>query len=253
MSDHTIPHKTCTRCEKSKPATRENFYSEKRLADGLTSACKECILRQQKAYQQTNREASNKKSKAWREANPDRAKAAISSWFDKNKERVKAYWKAKRDEDPEKIKRQQRESSERYRAKHKEKQNARVSAWAKANPDKQRIKGQNRRARKAGKPDTFTTEQWLHCLDYFQGCCAICGRPLDGLFHRPHADHWVPLFSPDSPGTIAANMVCLCGGQDGCNESKGHKHPDLWLEEKFGKRKAKQIAKRIQVYFDSLI
>lgn len=246
------PTKHCSKCGATKPATTEYFYRDKKLKSGLHSWCKECVLAGQKAYHHANKDERNKYSKDWRKNNNDRFKVALKDWYEKNKERVKAYWKAKREEDPEKLKQQQRERGQKYRENHKEIANARTSAWEKANPDRGRIKKHRRRARKVSKPDTFTPEQWQHCLNYFKGCCAVCERPLSGLFHRPHADHWIALSDPDSPGTVAKNMICLCGGRDGCNESKADKRPDVWLEAKFGKRRAKQIATKIQAYFDSL-
>jgi hypothetical protein len=198
------------------------------------------------------RAASRRRSDEWREENKERYKDNQKSHYKRTLDRRRVYVKIKREADPDKAKAEQRERSKRYREKHGDKANARSAAWEKANPDRRMVKGQRRRARKVSKPDTFTPEQWRHCLDYFKGCCAVCGRPLGGLFHRPHADHWIALSDPDSPGTVARNMVCLCGGRGGCNESKANKRPEVWLESKFGKRKAKQIIKRVEGYFASL-
>jgi hypothetical protein len=66
------------------------------------------------------------------------------------------------------------------------------------------------------------------------------------------ADHWIPLASPDCPGSIPTNIVPLCHGEGGCNNSKGKHNPVEWLDRRFGKRKAKQVLARILAYFDTL-
>jgi hypothetical protein len=114
-----------------------------------------------------------------------------------------------------------------------------------------------RRARQAQLPDTFTREQWLAALQYFGHKCAACGQPED-FWCRLAPDHWIPLTDPrpDNPGTVATNIVPLCHakGASGrsCNNSKSNKDPEIWLKEKFGVRKAREISRRIHAYFDSL-
>jgi hypothetical protein len=65
-------------------------------------------------------------------------------------------------------------------------------------------------------------------------------------------DHWIPLSSPGCPGTVATNMVPLCHGIGGCNNSKCDRDPQGWLLEKFGERKALEILERIPAYFRQL-
>jgi hypothetical protein len=45
-------------------------------------------------------------------------------------------------------------------------------------------------------------------------------------------------------------MVPLCHGIDGCNNTKGAKPPDEWLIERYGKRKAAAILRRIAAFFE---
>lgn len=108
-----------------------------------------------------------------------------------------------------------------------------------------------RRARKRSFPDAFTLQDKIRAFEYFEYRCAVCGRPR-GLWHTLAMDHWIPLDSPDCPGTVPVNMVPLCHGVDGCNNSKINRDALEWLTQHFGKRKAKQIFERVQVYFDSL-
>lgn len=101
-------------------------------------------------------------------------------------------------------------------------------------------------------PYDFTPDMWQRALDYFNGVCPACGRQFVDLFDErtAHADHWIPLSSPDCPGTVPTNIIPLCGGIDGCNQSKGYKDPIEWLTWKFGKRRAREILKRIEAYFE---
>jgi len=88
-----------------------------------------------------------------------------------------------------------------------------------------RIYVNNRNARKRLMPNTFTTEEWQHALNYFCGCCAVCNRQLNDMFgeYRAAIDHWIPLSykGDDNPGTVANNIVPLCHGSGGCNNRKG--------------------------------
>ena len=110
---------------------------------------------------------------------------------------------------------------------------------------------QRRHARMHSLPDILTTEQWQACLEYWNYCCAVCGKQLRDLFGevKSHADHWIPLSLPDCPGTIATNMICLCNK---CNLSKRDMMPLEWLIRRYDKQKANQIMKRVESYFESL-
>ncbi|MCC7449817.1 MAG: hypothetical protein IT324_20525 [Anaerolineae bacterium] len=102
--------------------------------------------------------------------------------------------------------------------------------------------------RKRSLPDTFTKADWQRALEYWDYRCAVCNRPR-GLWHTLTADHWIPLNSPDCPGTVSTNLIPLCHGQDGCNNSKSGTNPDVWLDKKFGKRKAAEKRAEIEAYF----
>lgn len=118
-----------------------------------------------------------------------------------------------------------------------------------------RIMDNNRRARKLDLPSAFTPQDWRYCLDFFDHHCAVCGKPA-GLWHFIAADHWIPIASPDCPGTIPTNVVPLChsrkDGEGSCNNLKSDKEAVGWLKEQFGERKAKAILQRINAYFHSL-
>jgi hypothetical protein len=104
------------------------------------------------------------------------------------------------------------------------------------------------RARKLALPDTWTLEQLDFMLNYWHHACAVCGNPK-GLFWTLAHDHWVPLNSPDCPGTIATNMIPLCHGDGGCNNSKQDAEHFPWLVRRLGAKKAAKIEKDIAAYF----
>jgi endogenous inhibitor of DNA gyrase (YacG/DUF329 family) len=96
---------------------------------------------------------------------------------------------------------------------------------------------ERRRARKLNLPDNWTVNDWLHALDHFDHRCAVCGKVASGARFLA-ADHWIPLASnqENNPGTVPWNMVPLCHGSRGCNNSKGALHPREWLKKSQGNR-----------------
>ncbi len=103
-------------------------------------------------------------------------------------------------------------------------------------------------ARKRSLPIAFSSRDWDAALDYWGHQCAVCSRPR-GLWHTLAQDHWIPLSNPDCPGTLPNNILPLCHGEGGCNNSKGSKDPIRWLEERLGKRRAAQKRAEIEAYF----
>jgi 5-methylcytosine-specific restriction endonuclease McrA len=126
--------------------------------------------------------------------------------------------------------------------------------YRKRHPDKVRLRGLKREDRKRNYPHKFTDKDWKHAVTYFNGCCAVCGRQLKDLFgtHTAAMDHWIPISSPNCPGTVPTNIVPLCHGEMGCNNLKSGKDAETWVLETYGKIKGKKILKRINDYFASL-
>lgn len=144
---------------------------------------------------------------------------------------------------PEKVREYSRRNKKRLAEYHRE--------YNAKNPSRRRVNYHNRRARQHSLPDTFTYIQWNACLEYWHGCCAVCGNQLRDLFGDviPHADHWIPITyqGAGNPGTVPTNMICLCNS---CNCSKNDSVPEQWLVKRFGKRKANVIIQRIEAYFE---
>lgn len=139
-----------------------------------------------------------------------------------------------------------------YRENNPEKRKQMNKRWAENNPEKRRLNTIRYRTRKRNLKHSFTETDWIRALDYFNHCCAICGRQLNNLFGNftVAKDHWIPMDSPNCPGTIPTNIVPLCHQENGCNNKKKNYEPTEWLEREFGKQKAAQINRRIQTYFE---
>lgn len=209
------PTKPCSRCGKEKPATLEFFRKRSDSKDGLRGYCRDC---------------HDLYAKEWDKRHPER------------------------------VRQNARTKTARYRSRNREMVRERTREWKQNNPEKIRayrnrhrrrfvVYKENREARRRNLPNTLTSEEWENALSFFDYQCAVCERPLNGLFHTAAADHWIPLSDPDCPGTTVLNIIPLCHGQDGCNNSKSNKHPDQWLVERLGKRRAKVILDRIHGYF----
>lgn len=246
----------CSGCKVWKPLTREHFHYNERDKHGYAGLCIPCALIQKEQYRRskgipadphkpkiegmkycrkcdtyypatseyfkqdkkkkdgfkyTCRTCSNKQSKSWRERNPDKQKQLQHAWYD------------------EKGVEYHRDYNDRNR-------------------EQARLFVSKRRARKRSLPDTLTKEEWQRALDYFSGRCAICGRPA-GFWHTIAADHWIPFAHPDCTGTIATNIVPMCHGNGGCNNSKNDHDALIWLHKTYGKKKGDSIYQRIMDYF----
>jgi len=209
-----VGSKRCTTCKETKAVSA--FSRDSARKDGLFYQCKECERERKRVYYAANSEKVREAVRVWQAANSEKVREAVRVYRAANPEKVREY--------------------------------ARV--YYAANPEKVRVHSQRRRARKANLPNTLTAAEWQYAIDYFYGYCAVCGRPPKNLFktRRVNADHWIPLSK--GGGTTADNIVPLCSGEDGCNNRKGNKDPEVWLALKFGKRKARVILQRINAYFE---
>lgn len=279
MSNDT-PMKRCSKCGETKPATTEYFRPHKAYKDGLRPHCRECMRVYDRAYLERNKDKINPRRverknndpkviaareqreaekaarlplaerrriarKKWRDNNYDHARAIEINWKQRNPDKVHAY-------NTSLI---ARERARLWSKNNPQKRRANAARYIKNNPAVVAVRFHRRRARVRSLPNTLTTAEWTHCLDYFNHRCAVCGRPV-GLWHVIAADHWIPVSHPECPGTVVSNMIPLCharrDGEGGCNNLKLNKSPEQWLIQDYGRRKAAEILKRIQAYFDWL-
>lgn len=148
-----------------------------------------------------------------------------------------------------------------WRKAHPEQQKQHVKNWRKNHPEVIRtihsrsarkqyelhpeialLSVHKRRLKEKDLPSNFTSEQWQQTLEYFHGKCAVCDHAS-----KLQMDHWIPVNSPDCPGTIATNIICLC---ESCNRSKGDSLPDEWVIKKLGRNKGIEKLASIAAYFE---
>jgi hypothetical protein len=224
MTDYTpdtTPIKRCSRCGEEFPATLEYFNRRKGSKDGLRGYCRKCHVRYAAEWSKANPEqaAQNARngSNNYRKRNRDAVLARTREWKSKNQSVIKQY----------------------------------MDRWKTENDPRLRAERISRRAEVRGLASDFIADDWRFALSYFEGNCAACNRPLYGLFHTVAADHWIPLSDPTCPGTVPSNIVPLCCGKDGCNESKGNNNPEQWVIAKFGHVHGREILAKIQDFFSA--
>lgn len=228
-ADPNITAKRCPKCGCTYP--REMFRVNTARGNGLAVWCKHC-------------------EKNYRARNAVRLREYSRAYYAANREALLQYKKEYYTENTESISHRGRE----YRRRNADRIASRRHAYYRVNQEQFLVYVLRRRARKRSLPDTFTADDWQAALDHFGGCCAACGRP-PGLWHTIAADHWIPLSSPDCPGTVPWNMVPLChsqkDGEAGCNQSKLDRDPAAWLRARFGPRRGAAIQRRIEDWLNS--
>ncbi len=235
MSD--IPLKQCIRREKCVnplgcwlPATAEYFRVEKKVKCGFRGDCRKCELEAKRVYRIDHPEAVRAADRKLRERN-----------IDKRREGYRRYAREHRDE--------RIAYAHEYDELNRDAKLERGRQWRQGHPEQVRDGCRRRRANKSRLPNDFTPQDAVRSINYFNGVCAYCGCSAR-LFDRSsvlHLDHYIPLTTQNCPGTITENIVPAC---QTCNQSKTNKDPEQWLIQRFGKRKANAILKRIHAYFD---
>lgn len=194
--------KLCRRCGEVK--SRTDFHKQASNTDGLTSMCKPCGRERAREYGRRNRDKVNEKNRAWRAANIDRHRETSRAWKAANAERVA-------------------EANRRMYAADVEGQKARAREWNRANPDHNRGRIAQRRARGRDLPADLILLPALITRD--GGRCWMCHETSP----RWHMDHLIPLSAnPDvlaswgleNPGTVEANMALACPA---CNARKAQR------------------------------
>lgn len=251
MTDSTIPVKRCNKCRQEKPATPEYFTRDRSGKNGLRSQCKICASLHMKEQRKQNPERFREYD---RKRNPDKVRASLRKSRQRHGEKQRAESR-KRYAENRQYRQQLIEYQKEYRRKNaarlKKYRDTRYANGYRASKTTRTTADLRRMAREKSLPVAFNKTHWQHCQDYFGHRCAACGRPR-GLWHTLAADHWIALTDPrpDNPGTVPWNIVPLCHGDGGCNNSKHAREATEWLIERYGKDRAREILERINAYFE---
>lgn len=245
VSDSTIPQKRCVTCKNWLPATVEIFGKRSKYPDGLNIMCKECRRAYDAEWRDASRDKIRETGRRYRENNPEQVAESRRSFHERHPGIQKEYWRRFYSRHRTVLLNKSRQ----YNLRNKEKVYQRILRYRATNRATYMAVVHRRLARKHALPDNFREVDWNTALAYFHGCCAYCGSQ-QSLWHTIEMDHYVPLSNQTCPGTVPKNMVPACKS---CNLHKSAKDPVAWINDTFGKRKAKQIIARIGAYFDSLV
>jgi hypothetical protein len=258
----TTTLKTCSKCGRVLPATTEYFYVSSNKK-GLSTPCKKCRLAWQSEYQSDPEVKQRTAARNQIPENKERIRASNRKYSRRPEVRQRRLDRYASDEYKEysrtrKSSPEYKDQQRKYRARPdvRQRRDEYTEVFYRSDRFREynRLKRHDRRARESELPSTFTAADWKSALEYFGGCCAVCGRP-PGLWHTLAADHWIPINSRDCPGNVPWNIVPLChdkrDGSGGCNNLKRDRPADEWLVGKFGKRKGAAILRRIEAYLES--
>lgn len=203
--------------------------------------CAKCAREYSKQYRANNPDSVKDAQSRWEVRNSDYRKAYRHEWRQQNSEHVAAYESKYRADNAYRIRTREKLYratnrkqvlvwSKNFRIRHREKvaawnvayhlRNAaairnKVLRWQRENPDKCRVRNQNRRARQTEGKLSNGIVQKLFSLQ--RGKCPCCGKPLGNNFHL---DHIVPL-AKGGPN-IDSNVQLL---RKQCNHQKSAKSP----------------------------
>jgi hypothetical protein len=177
--------KTCKKCGEVKEKSLDFFYAHPQAKDGFHSWCKICHAKWREEY----RDKRIAQMKAWVASNADYVKQQQSKHYQENKEhRIKSV----------------RERSAKLAAYpiEIEKRKVRSKLWRDLNPDKNRKKEANRRAKKEQR-----TPIWFSDFDEFviQQACQLAKIREKIVGGKWHVDHVIPLYGKSVSGFHVAN------------------------------------------------
>lgn len=265
MTDET-PMKRCSKCKKWFLATEDHFYPRKDSRDGLRNECKACknnsAKERRRLYAITHQSDAEIVVHMKRCSRGDQCAHPMGCWqpateiyFTKNigtrdgfHTQCKACKRVSAQNDRKNNAATIAKRTHRWRQANRKRTREYKSAWRRAHPVENRVQrhiaNHRRLARSRSLPNTFTSADWDRVLQHF-GACVYCGAVVDTY----HADHFIPLSSPNCPGSVPQNMVCACPS---CNVSKHNREPRAWLRGKFGNDEAELILARIIAFFSLL-
>lgn len=224
-----FPFKFCVRCRQYLPETTK-YFARRVSKRTLHSWCRRC----HSVY-----------GSQWTKDHPENCKEADRRWYQGHRDVSYARAKQWKKNNPDKI----REYQRRDRQKYGEKRKLYIRGWRKSHPDRIRAYWHIRENRKRKVSAGFTDQDWKEALEYFHGVCAYCGNPPQ-LWDNPrilHQEHFVPVSKGGE--YTKENILPACIS---CNLAKNNRDPYEWIEQHFGKRKAKKIIEQLNAYFEEV-
>lgn len=103
----------------------------------------------------------------------------------------------------------------------------------------------HRRADLCGAPQNIKAQHWLAILTTFGERCAYCNRSAQTVGQPLTADHFIPLSSSLTLGSVVWNVVPAC---QECNWQKNGDDPFGWLDQRFGREQGRAITRRVLTY-----
>lgn len=242
MADSTTHQKRCSKCGREFPWTAIFFRVE---GGKPRQPCRECHNANTRRYVNEHPDWKRDYDRQYRLEHLEERRAYNREYYWRNHDEMLAYWREFYRANPEKVKARVR----RHHLLNPHLNRERKRRHYAKNKTTVLIQQHNREAAKRNLPNTLTKDWWSKAIAYWNGNCAVCGRSPDVL-RKIVPDHWIPLSSPECPGTIPGNIVPLCHGTDGCNNKKNDHDAFEWLVEQLGTTKAKKKLAEIHAYFE---
>jgi len=234
------PFKICTRCKHAYLPNLIHFHKSAKF--GLRFECRECHKKDARRHYDNHREECLDRVSQYKALHQEEKRQYLALYYKNHKELIRArviQWGIDH-------RKQKRELDRRYRELNWVIFKKRYHDRYISNKEKYIESGRKRRTIVRSLPSTFELPDWEFALSYFKGVCAYCGNG-PSLFDKHwvlHREHYIPLSK--GGGYTPNNIIPAC--QD-CNFSKNSRLPEEWLIDHFGKKKAKQIKKRIADFF----
>lgn len=229
----------CMECTKR---TRAEWYQRNKLKVRSEHAKyyldnRERIIANVREYEKANAEKIMQRGKEYRAKNKDRIANSNASYYAKNKERINARDKEYRTANKEKLSKRRSElyilNREAIRENAKPPtEESRASAvirakeWAKNNPEKARLHGINKAAKRRSLigGDVLPDGTIEMKFELQKGKCACCGKQLGMKYH---VDHIIPIILGGK--NVPDNIQLLLPS---CNSIKSGKHPIDYMQSK---------------------
>lgn len=181
--------------------------------------CCRCKINSECRKQKENPEWANTRNARWQTNHREQATAKVARWRAENPDHVFDVWKRHYEANIEIYRKNYRG----FYVRHREQENQRSLAYAKANPDRINAIVAKRRARKLNAEGSYTEEDVKRILLKQENKC-FCGTDITIGYT---IDHIVPLARGGS--NWPSNIQGMCKS---CNSSKGIKTMDEWLKMK---------------------